>query len=181
MQHIDDTHRMGIRYYAYAFDRAQTERALADPRGFIADDPLADAWGFQPGAQLAVTDFEQAVPARDMLYLDKAWSTLQRLTEPGPLDDEPRPAFRMFEGQVTQCDGGWHAWVRALTPDEVVVIARDLAAIDDGQARARLREIDRFGRDPDGEVDYGMHHLAKARAFASTLAAEDRGMAYLIG
>ena len=33
---------MGIRYYAYAFDNDQTDRALANPRAFISQDPLAD-------------------------------------------------------------------------------------------------------------------------------------------
>lgn len=39
---------MGIRYYAYAFDADMTARAQADPRSFISDDPLADAWGHAP-------------------------------------------------------------------------------------------------------------------------------------
>jgi hypothetical protein len=34
--------RMGIRYYAYAFDADMTTRALADPASFISDDPLAE-------------------------------------------------------------------------------------------------------------------------------------------
>jgi len=63
---------MGIRYYAYAFDADMTARAQADPRSFISDDPLADAWGMPHGAQIAVTNFEQSVPETEMLYLDKA-------------------------------------------------------------------------------------------------------------
>jgi hypothetical protein len=172
---------MGIRYYAYAFDRAMTEQALLDPRSFISSDPLADAWGFEPGATVAVTNFEQSVAKRDMLYLDKAWSMLQRLTEPGSLDDQPRAAFRMFEGRVTGREWGWDAWVRALTPEEVVAIAHDLAGIDDAEARARFVEIGCFGRHSDAEADYGMRYLRAARMFVTGLAAEDRGMAYLIG
>lgn len=52
---------MGIRYYAYAFDPEHTEQAFADPGSFIAVDPLADAWGFPPGASIATPSFEQAV------------------------------------------------------------------------------------------------------------------------
>ncbi|MCR8669592.1 YfbM family protein [Agrococcus sp. HG114] len=172
---------MGIRYYAYAFDRPMTQQALADPRSFIAGDPLADAWGFEPGAQIASPSFEQSVPKRDMLYLDKAWSMLQRLTGPGSGDGDVRPAYRMFEGHVTDREGGWEPWVRALPPDEVPAIARDLAGIDDAEARARLRESGRFGGEPDAEADYAMHYLDAARAFVSALATEGRGMAYLIG
>ena len=35
---------MGIRYYAYPVERAHVSYARKDPRFFIADDPLADAW-----------------------------------------------------------------------------------------------------------------------------------------
>lgn len=171
---------MGIRYYAYAFDRAMTEQALADPRRFISSDPLADAWGFEPGARDAIVTFEQAVPKRDMLYLDKAWPILQQLTAPGP-QSEARPAFRMFEGRVTDREWGWDAWVRALPPHEVVAIAHDLASIDDAEARARLREIGRFRSDPEAEADYGMQFLLAARTFVEGLATDDRGMVYLIG
>lgn len=43
---------MGIRYYAYAFENDQTERVVADPRRFISDDPLADAWGIGLSVEL---------------------------------------------------------------------------------------------------------------------------------
>lgn len=168
---------MGIRYYAYAFDKDQTDQALANPRAFIGDDPLADAWGFEPHAAVATVTFEQAVPMRDLLYLDKAWPDLQSLTGPTASGGLTRPAFRMFEGEVTMCDAGWHLWVRALTPDEVVDVADDLAALDD--------EIALVGPLSGGagheDADYALHFLRRARAFVEGLAAEGRGMAYLIG
>ncbi|MFA4841090.1 MAG: DUF1877 family protein [Agrococcus sp.] len=172
---------MGIRYYAYAFDAEATERALADPRSMVSDDPLADAWGLPHGFTVGTTDFQQSVPQRDLLYLDKAWPLLQALTAPGPGDSEARPAHRMFEGRVTSTDTGWHAWVRALSPDEVVDIARDLAPIDSEQAAASLRAAARSGADPDAEAQYGAQHLGAASTFVSRLAAEGRGMVYMIG
>lgn len=171
---------MGIRYYAYAFDAEMTEQALADPRSMISDDPLADAWGLPHGFTSGTTNFEQSVPARDMLCLDKAWSLLQALTAPEGSDEEPRPAFRMFEGRVTDTHTGWLSWVRALTPEEVAAVARDLESIDDADAEARFRESARWG-DPDAEAAYGQQYLRAARAFVAGLAASGRGMAYLIG
>lgn len=88
---------MGIRYYAYAFDSEQTENALADPLSVIGSDPLADAWGLEPGSSGGVTD-RQSVPERDLLYLDKAWPYLQGLTAPRPSSGAARAAYRMFEG-----------------------------------------------------------------------------------
>lgn len=172
---------MGIRYYAYAFDAEMTERALADPRSVLSDDPLADAWGLEHGFTVGTTNFEQSVPKRDLLYLDKAWSLLQALTAPDASGGAARPAYRMFEGQVTHTDTGWRSWVRALTPDEVVGIARDLEAIDDEHASARFREAASFGRDPDAEARYGRQYLGAARTFVSGLASEGRGMVYAIG
>lgn len=171
---------MGIRYYAYAFDAEMTERALADPRSVISDDPLADAWGLPHGFTSGTTDFEQSVSKRDLLYLDKAWWLLQALTAPEAGEEEPRPAYRMFEGRVTDTHTGWLSWVRALTPGEVVAIARDLESIDDDTAEARFRESARWG-DQDAEAAYGLQYLRAARAFITGLAASGRGMAYLIG
>lgn len=171
---------MGIRYYAWAFDGAETEQALEDPGHFISSDPLADAWGFEPGAMDAVVSFEQSVPKRDMLYLDKAWWMLQQLTSAGERTDAPRPAFRMFEGHVTHHDRGWDGWIRALAPATMVVIARDLASIDDRQARACFRDVGRFGAEPDEEADYGMQYLTASRAFVAGLVADGRGMVYTI-
>lgn len=78
------------------------------------------------GAVDAVTNFEQSVPQAEMLYLDKAWSGLQRLTAPIDPEVVPRPAYRMFEGEVTPDELGWISWVRAVMPDDVPTIAADL-------------------------------------------------------
>lgn len=170
--------RMGIRYYAYAFDADRTEEALADPRSFISSDPLADAWGLEPHAALSVATFEPRTPERDLLYLDKAWRELQLLT--GPRTGRPaRPSYRMFEGAVTPSfDGyGWEPWVRALAPAEVAVVADDLVLLTPLETRRRLRRR----AVPEADVDYAEHYLGAARSFMAGLARDGRGMAYLIG
>ncbi|WP_115790446.1 DUF1877 family protein [Arthrobacter silvisoli] len=172
---------MGIRYYAYAFDGKLTEQVLADPLGFLSDDPLADAWGFEHGATISTPTFEQAVPERDMLYLDKAWRHLQFFTSPVEPGLPPRPAFRMFEGEVAMHDMGWDPWVRTLTPPDVFTVARDLEDVTDDELELRLRESSFFSRDPEGEVGYAVNYLRQAQAFVTNLAAEGRGMVYMIG
>lgn len=163
---------MGIRYYAYAFDADMTAFALADPLSVISDDPLADAWGMPHGAQQAVTNFVQSVPKTDMLYLDKAWSSMQALTAPNRPGEAPRPAYRMFEGQVTMNGYGWLPWVRAIAPDEVVGIAEDLVEFqhsvsDDGATGQDAR--------------YFLDFVRRAVEFTTQVAASNRGFAYMIG
>lgn len=164
--------RMGIRYYAYAFDADMTELALADPLSFISDDPLADAWGMPHGAQVATTNFVQSVPKTDMLYLDKAWSSLQALTAPSAPDDIPRPAYRMFEGQVTMHGYGWIPWARAVSPDDVGQIAEDLVDLQYG-----ARDVVATGPDAPYVLDF----LQRAVEFATEVASSNRGFAYMIG
>lgn len=163
---------MGIRYYAYAFDADMAERALADPLSMISDDPLADAWGMPHGAQVATTNFVQSVPKNDMLYLDKAWSGLQALTGPAMPGDLPRPAYRMFEGQVTMAGYGWIPWARALSPDEIAVIAEDLVEVQ------RTLPDDAV---PDRDARYVRDFLQRAVDFATQVASSHRGVAYMIG
>lgn len=161
---------MGIRYYAYAFEKDETHQALADPRAFIGEDPLADAWGFEPHAQVATVTFKQAVPERDLLYLDKAWRPLQVLT------GRTRAAFRMFEGDVTMSGLGWYPWIRALTPEEVLEVAEDLRALEDETPGEGL-----CAGISDEDIDYALPFLSRARRFVEALASEERGMVYMIG
>ena len=170
---------MGIRYYAYAFDGDFTEQVLADPKSVVSADPLADAWGLEPGAGTSITTFGQLISERDMLYLDKAWRHLQVLTAPLGAGMAERPAFRMFEGNVTMHNEGWEPWVRVLTPSEVLAIAQDLDDLSDAEARLRLPVSPFVDRDLD--VEYAVSYLRRARVFATNLADEGRGMVYLIG
>ncbi|WP_353815705.1 hypothetical protein [Agromyces sp. SYSU T00266] len=169
---------MGIRYYAYAYDAADTQVALDDPRRILSSDPLADAWGMQPHASVGTPTFAQALPRRDMLYLDKAWSALQAMTAPA-IRDRPRAAFRMFEGRVTHHSDGWDAWVRTILPQEVPAIRDDL----DRLARAESeRRVAVEGAEADSDVDgYVLHYLRSARDFVTGLAVDGRGMVYMIG
>jgi len=177
MGQLQEAGHMGIRYYAYAFDDALTERALANPQSILSADPLADAWGLEPGAAVSLATFEQVIPERDMLYLDKAWRHLQDLTGSTGEDGSARPAYRMFEGTVRMHRLGWDPWVRALAPDEMPGIARDLENVDE----SRLADFAGSGVDSVVETDYARQYLRRAREFASRLADEHRGMVYMIG
>lgn len=118
---------MGIRYYAYAFDHKLSDQAREDPRSLISSDPLADAWGLEPHTAISYVTFEQTVPERDLLYLDKAWRELQSLTGSRMSGGTARPAFAMFEGEVTMRDLGWDAWVRPLFPENLPNVEQDFA------------------------------------------------------
>lgn len=173
---------MGIRYYAYAFDREQSRLAADDPRSILPSDPLADAWGMEPHATVGVTTFEQVSPRRDMLYLDKAWCALQALTYPEPGKPDTGTAYRMFEGAVTMHDLGWHPWVRTILPDEIPSIRDELCAIDETAVRAWARAWrGAHGRDSEAEVRYVLQFLKSAQEYIGALASDDRGMVYLIG
>ncbi|GMA29731.1 DUF1877 family protein [Arenivirga flava] len=169
---------MGIRYYAYAFDPQNADLAVADPDGFISADPLADAWGFPHGAESASPTFEQAVPPRDMLYLDKAWSAFQSLTRAAE-GHSARPSFRMFEGAVVQHAYGWERFVRALVPEEMPAIAADLADMDQDWLERHLCVPPQ--RDSDEELEYLTEFLGRARRFTASLVEDGRGMVYMIG
>jgi hypothetical protein len=90
-------------------------------------------------------------------------------------------AYRMFEGAVVMNDMGWEPWVRTLTPPEVLAVARDLEDVSDEVVELRLRESHCFSQDFDGECDYVVSYLRQARTFTANLAAEGRGMVYMIG
>ncbi|MWV59473.1 DUF1877 domain-containing protein [Rathayibacter sp. VKM Ac-2754] len=163
---------MGIRYYAYAFDADRTEAALADPRSVIGDDPLADAWGMPHGAAMAVTNFEQSLPERDMVHLDKAWSPLQALTAARAPGGTPRPAHRMFEGRVTPNGYGWIPWMRALVPEEIAEIADDLV---------ELQQVFDAGDPTKDDAEYISRFLDRAVRFTTEVARSKRGLVYYIG
>lgn len=171
---------MGIRYYAYAYDAALTQRAIDNPRSILSSDPLADAWGMTPHVAVGYATFEQVSEERDMLYLDKAWRGLQELTEARDPGAPPRPAFRMFEGDVRHHSRGWDSWVRVIHPTDVPAILDDLESmcvspIEDGAVRPR------YGAAPEDERAYVESYLHKARAFVAGLVSDGRGMVYTIG
>lgn len=177
-----DARRMGIRYYAYAFDADLAQQAVDDPHSILSSDPLADAWGMEPHASVSVATFEQVSPRRDMLYLDKAWSALQSLTHPTPDVPGAGSCYRMFEGHVTMHDMGWDPWVKTILPEEVPAIRDDLCAIDESRVRAWARAWrSPHGADDEDELRYVLDFLRRAQEFVESLVAEGRGMVYLIG
>lgn len=175
---------MGIRYYAYAFDGSITQEVLADPRAYLSADPFADALDLPHGFTMGTTDFQQGPAEEDMLYLDKAWRNLQMMTKPSDPAGESRPAYRMFEGEVTPLGGweGWLPWVRAIPPGEVARIADDLDAI----TRADFipwptRHNSEWGDEEESEAEYLDYHLDRARSFLRGLERSGRGFTYMIG
>ena len=174
---------MGIRYYAYAFDSDQTGNALADPLTVIGSDPLADVLGLEPGFTQGFTDFRQSLPERDLLYLDKAWPYLQRVTASHSSGAGARAAYRMFEGWVTYTDHGctWRPWVRALPPHEVALISRDLETISDHDLEADLDRSCSSRQALESELAYAAPFLHRAKVFPHAVASEGRGFAYIIG
>ena len=171
---------MGIRYYAYAFDSDRTEQVLADPHCILSSDPLADAWGMEPHAELSTATFKQVPPLRDMLYLDKAWPALQSLTRPSAESSATGASYRMFEGTVTMHGMGWDPWVRSIVPEDVPAIRDDLLAIDEARVRAWARTWHR-GHEAAAELPYVLDYLRRAQRFVEGLASDDRGLVYLIG
>ena len=148
---------MGIRYYAYPVRAELIEHARSDPRLFISDDPLMDAWG-DPGDR------------PPMLYLDKAWRALQELFG-------DRPCAALVRGQVTMCGNGFEhdPWLGVLDPDEVADVARDVVLIEPPIAVPGRPERVLF------EADYVGRYLAAAQEFACALADADSGLVYVIG
>lgn len=173
---------MGIRYYAYAFDAHLAQQAVEDPHSILSSDPLADAWGLEPHASDSIATFRQTSPQRDMLYLDKAWSALQSLTRPSSDDPAAGPSHRMFEGNVTMHGFGWDPWVRTILPVEVPAIRDDLCTFDEARVRIWARTWrSPHGADEEAELRYVRDFLGRAQEFVDSLAAEGRGMVYLIG
>ncbi|MCU1579125.1 MAG: hypothetical protein JWP19_1329 [Rhodoglobus sp.] len=161
---------MGIRYYAYPVRASDIEFARANPRDFLAADPLADAWG---PAELKPR----------MLYLDKCWGQLQEFLGPRP-DRPERVAYQLVEGQVTHTSEGWIPFTRVLDPAQVHEIADELSQIGEVDVlAARVRTFRRDGLvndDPD-ELRYVMHYLNDAKSFVDALAEDDLGLIYTIG
>jgi hypothetical protein len=167
---------MGIRYYAYAFDSDRTDEALRDPDSVLGPDPFADGMGIPRGARSGITDFQQSLPEEDMLYLDKAWYELQRLTWPEECIREARPAFRMFEGSVRMCPGGgcWESWKRVIVPEDVKDIAVDLSLLAQELRTGATRVSD--GRD-----ERITRCVERASTFVDGVATRGRGFVYMIG
>lgn len=169
---------MGIRYYAYPVPSEQTEAALASPREFMSADPLADAWGLVPSGD-GVSERMGAKPVPEMLYLDKCWPLLQRLT--GPQGGRDSISYLLFEGQVTWTPRGHIPWTKALSPEDVARIADDLAEFDEADVDRLIDGSDFDPRVRRDDRDYLLFHLRKAQEFTAMLRRTERGLVYEIG
>lgn len=163
---------MGIRYYAYPVAPRHAEAAAADPESFIADDPLADAWGMVPVAPNTYVTHAKPIP--EMLYLDKCWRYLQQLTTRP--DGTTRVAHDLFEGDVTMVNGGmqWIGYQKALSPAAVAAIADDLEAMSEHDLQAYLDTLE------DEDKDYVRQFLQRAIEFTVAMRERGYGLAYAI-
>lgn len=172
---------MGVRYYAYAFDSDQTEEAMADPISMISEDPLADAWGMEPGFTIGVLG-ERTVSKRNMLYLDKAWPYLQRLTgAPEGGVNDPRISHLMFAGEAAGNSRHWMAQTGIVVPSQVALVARDLEAIEEEEVARSVMQRCGPGDRNKGEVEYVLQYFRESREFAAGVAEDGRGFAFMIG
>ncbi|TPW75804.1 DUF1877 family protein [Schumannella soli] len=149
---------------------------FAEPRRYLSSDPLADAWGTEPHVSMGTATFEQRSSERDLLYLDKAWGGLQRLTSAGVEGGTARPSHRLFAGQVTMRGYGWESWVSVIAPDEVPAIQEDLVDLDEA---VRLEHAVMPEQSEDDR--YVAEYLHRARLFMDHLEEDGRGLVYLIG
>ena len=84
---------------------------------------------------------------------------------------------------MTYADDGftWRPWVRALSPHDVALIARDLETINDHDVEAGLGRSYSSGQALDSEVAYATAFLYKARGCVHAAASDGRRFAYMIG
>lgn len=74
-------------------------------------------------------------------------------------------------------DRGWIPYVQVLDPDEVAIIAADLAEFDVTDVEAMLQ--DHPGRADDH--DYVIEYLTAAQQFTTLMAGQRRGLVTMIG
>jgi hypothetical protein len=160
---------MGIRYYAYPVEPEMIDLARKDPRAFVGDDPLADAWG----------PLDERPP---MLYLDKAWREFQLLLAT-PEHASPRPALSLVDGRVTHTGMGWIPHFAVLSPEQVSAVSADLATVSEPDIRTMIAGGQRvFPQDGiEGEISYVFRYLRDAQTFCAELSEKGLGLAYMIG
>lgn len=161
---------MGIRYYAYPVAPQNIDEVSKNPERFLSSDPLADAWGLEP---VGPNEYAMDVnPRPRMLYLDKCWSLMQRLTHQST---QPRPAYALVAGDVIPDGFGWRPHVAALTPAEVIQVADDLDALADDELAGFCESLE------EDDADYLNYHFEQARSFTRELAQSGEGLVYTIG
>lgn len=87
-----------------------------------------------------------------------------------------QPTARAIVAGNVEPDGfGWHPYIAALTPAEVVDVADDLEAIADAELAAFGEILE------EDDTDYLKYHFEQARAFTRELAQSGEGLVYTIG
>lgn len=163
---------MGITYFACAYPAELTELVVKRPEFALTANPVMEAWRReQPEGHI-------------LLDLDKTFHAFQFASAPDPISDFPgRPCFRMFEGQVTQgvsWDYGWDPWLRAITPDETVLIAEDLISVEvESVAQGEVAHYPHTSLEDARRTAQQVLH--QAQVFTQRLAACGNGFAYMIG
>lgn len=124
------------------------------------------------------TSVIDAHPRPEMLYLDKCWRLLQRLTHDSP--GEVRPAYGLFEGDVDAwAVGGYEPYVKALSPEELALAADDLESVTESDVEALFQRDDFFPG--EGDRNYILEYLEDAKRFATDLRQRGFGLVYIIG
>lgn len=163
---------MGITYFACSYPPELIDAVYDEPPLALTINPIVERWSAENGISLPTLD------------LDRLWHAFQEVTAPPPRItgwEYPRPAYRMFEGHITEVysdDIAWFPWVRVIPPDETAVISRDLARLDP----ETLARADGY-RDTSTQQlvkTYGQL-LANAQAFTKDLADSGFGFVYTIG
>lgn len=171
---------MGIRYFGLAFDAALSDIARDDPGQILRHDPWDGPAGIgcPPHCEHDPEDWRDT--CRGELHLERAWIDLQRLTRPAD-GEVARPAYRMFEGNVS-LDAGLGAipWVRVILPNEVPAIRDDLRLLISGFTTALQTGCEDDLPPATDCFDYDLSLLDQAELFTTCLVADRRGMVYEI-
>lgn len=163
---------MGIRYFACAYPHELIDTIYSEPMLAMTVNPTVESWSAEHRTELPTLD------------LDKMWRSFQAVTAPAARVtgyEYPRPAYRMFEGHITEIysEGiGWFPWLRVISPDETAVISRDLASLDP----TLLAHAERYNYGPSEHLNESCaQFLRNARSFTEELAQHGHGFVYMIG
>lgn len=170
---------MGIRYWASGLPPEAVERARRAPKCYFHDDPFEERGPDGKREEIPVLD------------LDKAWHSLQRMTEDPSArpsgwrrsgadrgwdlrrELSPRAASALVAGDVVHTYDGWTSYIGILDPEQVAAVADDLDTMGEGDVNAVYED-----RDDRAHV---LHYLEQAKEFAAEVRDRGWGVIYTIG
>ncbi|QGU02572.1 hypothetical protein CKALI_08560 [Corynebacterium kalinowskii] len=118
---------MGIRHDAYEIDPRFLELAELQSAKFFINSPQCDAhclilaWAM--GWQFEESPLNSPIVFDNWLSVDKAWRPFQQVLAPS------RPAYALFEGQVTHTESGWIPYFGIVYPDQLQAAVSDLKTL----------------------------------------------------